>query len=128
MPLTLDDMQGPCPQSRALQFAQWQALRAYYQSFNEGDTAQLTPDEVREAPRVIAARMAYEESVGKLEALLGAEAHCSQVDLSLWESFSDAYKECYGSRPRIFKTRADVQLWFAQLETLPQLEQQEALA
>jgi hypothetical protein len=56
---------------------------------------------------------AYEETVTKLSALLGPDAHCAQVDNDLFSAFSDLWKDDYGSRPRHHVTVADVKEWLA---------------
>lgn len=83
----------------------------YYASFYEGEVAKMDRHEALQAPSVKAAQAAYDETVRQLDALLGPEAHCNRVDSDLWSTYSDAYKDTYGYRPRFHQTRAQVQCW-----------------
>lgn len=53
----------------------------------------------------------YAETVKKLTELLGEDAHCSQVDSEMFNSFSDIFKDETNSRPRFHVTRQDAEAW-----------------
>lgn len=58
------------------------------------------------------ANQAYEATVAELEALLGPNAHCAEVDMELFSSYSDCYKSENDFRPRGYITRAGAKDWF----------------
>lgn len=87
------------PDVQALQAEQEKALDAYYASKAEERKERLKD---------------YDATVEKLVALLGADVHCTFVDLELFQSYSDYYKEVVGCRPRHRVTRQDCKDFFAQ--------------
>lgn len=109
MSLTQSDMPGPSPEAKAAQFAQWQLREAYYEARRAAPAGEAHQD-----PAVQQALSAYDASVDALEALMGPDAHCSQVDCELWGEFSDFYKDEVGFRPRgMHFTRQSVLAWIA---------------
>lgn len=109
--VTPADMPNGAPECRALQDRQIACRDLFYAAFNHGEAASMKSEDKHTAPNVVAAREAYEATIVELEALLGPEAHCKDVDFDLWLEFSDLYKSELGVRPRFHKTRAQVQQW-----------------
>ncbi len=50
----------------------------------------------------------YDATVAELEALLGPDAECYEVDCDLWSNYNDWFKSENGVRPRFYITRASV--------------------
>jgi len=81
---------------------------AAYDALSRGD----------DAARDEANRM-YDATVAALEVLLGAAAHCADVDCDLYGFYSDAYKDRNGFRPRGHVTRSEVKEWMEFHRDLP---------
>ncbi len=119
MTLDITWMPGPTDEARALQLKQCQLNDTRYDVLNDirsriGYDAPF--EQAAQDSGYIAAKAAYEASVVELQALLGENAHCNEVDCDLWSSFSDCYKSEYNFRPRgQHWTRAQVLKWFDDL-------------
>ena len=110
-PMELKWMPGPTDEARLLQQKQCIAYDRMYGAMN------FEPKFVSSsyAPKTEIAKAAYEETVAALVALLGEDAHCSQVDTDMFSAYSDFYKSDAGFRPRHHVTRADVKNYFDRL-------------
>lgn len=111
MALNEAHMPGPTDEARKLQLKQYEACDAMYDAYNQvrADFPDQPYDAVSKHPLVTEKSQAYNQLVEELEQLLGAEAHCCQVDCDLWSLFSDWHKSESGFRPRgMHFTRADV--------------------
>lgn len=112
--LKLEDMPGPTDEARRLQHQQYGASDALYDALNAALARSDNPD--RQAAYAAAredatfkARLAdYEATVSALQALLGPQAHCCEVDSDLWSTYSDCYKSEHGIRPRFHRTPQQV--------------------
>lgn len=119
MPLDITWMPGPTDEARALQLKQCELYDAMYDVLNAvrqriGYEAPF--EQAAQDPSFVAAKAAYDASVVELQALLGENAHCNEVDTDLWSSFSDCYKSEHNFRPRgQHWTRAQVLKWFDDL-------------
>lgn len=94
------------------QEAQRLAYDAMYEALHQvrATYPELSHKAVYAHPEYQAKKQAYEASVSRLEDLLGVEAHCSKVDMDLWNLYSDMYKDTHGFRPRgMHVTRAEAQ-------------------
>lgn len=121
--LDLTDMPGPSDAARALQLAQYAAHDAMYDAWNEAHAKANFNYEAANQDAAYRARVQdYEKTVADLEALLGPDAHCNEVDTDLWSSFSDCFKDEAGFRPRFHQTRLQVQQYFARRSAARQPE------
>lgn len=110
--MELSWMPGPTDEARVLQLKQCDLATAWYSALSDllaefghnSDYEINIFDEAAKNPRCLAAKAAYEASVAELTALLGADAHCNEVDCDLWSSYSDCYKSEYNIRPHFHVT------------------------
>ena len=110
-PMELKWMPGPTDEARLLQQQQCIAYDRMYGAMNY----ESKPGTNDYGPKTEIAKAAYEETVSALVALLGEDAHCSEVDTDLFSAYSDFYKSDAGFRPRHHATRADVKNYFNKL-------------
>lgn len=113
MTLQTEHMPGPTDEARVIQLLQWNRRTSFYGALNKFEGS---------SPEVSQARVAYEETVVQLEALLGSGAHCNTVDCDLWSMFSDYYKDVVGCRPHgVPFTRSEVLTWIQRQSSQEQL-------
>lgn len=111
MYLNESHMPGPTDEARQLQLKQYEACDAMYTALNDARAAEpgASVEAAYQNPVFIDKKAVYDGSVTELERLLGAGAHCCQVDCDLWSAFSDWFKSEHNFRPRgMHFTRADV--------------------
>lgn len=94
-------MHGPSDEARVLQLEQHHLYEHWIDALNAED-----------AERIESARSKYDANVQSLLTLLGQDAPCNFVDSDLWGDYSDFFKSLNGYRPRINLSRAEVQQWF----------------
>lgn len=114
--LTLDDMLGPSLEAKQLQLRQFELTDSLYDTLDalneeNAHTPGWTVQSAYKHPSFVQKRELLDANVKALEALLGPDAACSQVDSNLWSLYSDLYKDRMGFRPRGPQTRKEVLDW-----------------
>lgn len=108
----LSNFPGPTDEARRIQLRQAWAFEAIC-DIHCYPEIYATPADMEAA--LATANAAYDATVAELEALLGPDAHCSEVDSELFSSYSDCFKSENDFRPRGHTTRAEVKAWFERL-------------
>lgn len=104
---------GPTDAARRIQQRQQWALDCV---FEIKDLEELYESKAAYEATLAAARTAYAETVSQLEALLGPNAACAEVDIELSNQYSDQFKAENGASPQFHMIRQDVQTWLARHE------------
>lgn len=109
--MPLFDVRNVPEEAAPLRELQNQAHKNFYDVLNKPELSKLDHEALFSHPDVVVVRDAYDETVAKLLALLGSDAHCAYVDSDKWNMFSDYYKDRVNCRPHGHYTLAQVDEW-----------------
>lgn len=91
---------GPTDEAKVLQDKQWKAYCELANAIYETRILHPGIDEatVRKQPAYVEKKVAYQETVEALKALLGDNAHCAEVDTGTWRRFLNYCRQELGKQ------------------------------